>query len=849
MTDNRSNSNPPSLTLADIYYVLFRHKWKIGIITAVGIIVAFLIPVLMPLPYQSEAKLFIRYVLESKSPGQVGANDSKIKSPDERGENIINTELEILTSLDLAREVITNIGPEKILAKLGGGADAEKAAAIVRKNVLPEVPKKSDVIRLIFQHGDPEIVQLVLNRLIETYLKRHAEIHRAVGVLDDSLARETELLRSRLVETEAELRRAKTNAHIISLDDAKKGFGERISKIQQSIFDAEAELAERQAALGEMAKQLHLDISPTNALAGVASNVAGPGVATTNGANSTDEVAAVTRDTPGNATAPTSHVASLSLASAQPNGAKSAITSTNDPSVPPEKLAEYKRVSSLLDTLVKKEQDLLLQFTTENAMVKSVQQQIATNDKLKKQLEDAYPGLLVVKVSETKPVETSTGPKIDLVAETSRITALEAKIKVLTGQLAKIRKESSVVDDMEGSITELQRTKELQEAHYKYFAASREQSRIDDELGAGHISNISKIQAPSPPFRDRSKQQKMQAMVLLGSIGAALALAFLIELYFDRSLKRPVEIETRLSLPLFISIPRLALNGNGKPKRLKLGRAVPLLVEKNGPRSNGPLNHGTVNTEHATRISNRESQISEHGKQATEHETQIKDQGTQNTQLAPAPRPSPLDSLRPFCETLRDRLISFFELKNLTHKPKLVAVTSCGEGAGVTTTAAGLAASLSETGDGNVLLVDMNLQQGAAHHFHKGSLACGLDDALEIGKRDSALVQDNLYVVSEATNGDQLPRVLPKRFKHLVPRMKASDYDYIIFDMPPVSQISATPRLAGFMDMVFMVVESEKTDRDVVKRAAALLAESRCNLGVILNKARSYVPKQLQQEL
>src|SRR5207249_7960773 len=71
-------------------------------------------------------------------------------------------------------------------------------------------------------------------------------------------------------------------------------------------------------------------------------------------------------------------------------------------------------------------------------------------------------------------------------------------------------------------------------------------------------------------------------------------------------------------------------------------------------------------------------------------------------------------ALRPFYETLRDRLISFFELKNLTHKPKLVAMTSCGEGAGVTTTAAGLAACLSETGDGNVLLVDMNLQQGAA---------------------------------------------------------------------------------------------------------------------------------------
>src|SRR5699024_142884 len=72
--------------------------------------------------------------------------------------------------------------------------------------------------------------------------------------------------------------------------------------------------------------------------------------------------------------------------------------------------------------------------------------------------------------------------------------------------------------------------------------------------------------------------------------------------------------------------------------------------------------------------------------------------------------------LHSFHETLRDRLISYFESVNLTHKPKLVAVTGLGRGSGVTTTAAGLASSLSETGEGNVLLVDMTAGQGSAHH-------------------------------------------------------------------------------------------------------------------------------------
>jgi len=49
--------------------------------------------------------------------------------------------------------------------------------------------------------------------------------------------------------------------------------------------------------------------------------------------------------------------------------------------------------------------------------------------------------------------------------------------------------------------------------------------------------------------------------------------------------------------------------------------------------------------------------------------------------------------------------------------------------------------------------------------------------------------------------------------------------------------------------MVLMVVESEKTDAEVVKRASALLRESQPNVGIVLNKSKSYVPKNLQQEL
>jgi hypothetical protein len=43
-------------------------------------------------------------------------------------------------------------------------------------------------------------------------------------------------------------------------------------------------------------------------------------------------------------------------------------------------------------------------------------------------------------------------------------------------------------------------------------------------------------------------------------------------------------------------------------------------------------------------------------------------------------------------------------------------------------------------------------------------------------------------------------------------------------------------------------VESEKTDSDVVKQVYSLLAQSKTNVGVVLNKERNYLPRRFQPE-
>ena len=120
------------MNLDAIYFMLFRQKWKIVGCSAAGVLLAITIWVTKPPLYSSETELLIRYVVDSKLPQGPG-NDSQIKVPDLRGENIMNSEVRILTSLDLAKDVVNVVGAEKILAKAGGGNDASGRQGLSKK--------------------------------------------------------------------------------------------------------------------------------------------------------------------------------------------------------------------------------------------------------------------------------------------------------------------------------------------------------------------------------------------------------------------------------------------------------------------------------------------------------------------------------------------------------------------------------------------------------------------------------------------------------------------------------------------------------------------------------------------
>jgi uncharacterized protein involved in exopolysaccharide biosynthesis/Mrp family chromosome partitioning ATPase len=394
------------------------------------------------------------------------------------------------------------------------------------------------------------------------------------------------------------------------------------------------------------------------------------------------------------------------------------------------------------------------------------------------------------KAKQWRSKTSSSEKSVDSVK--AQVAGTQAKIEALKARLRDIQQRTKQLSDLAPQIKELERRRELDESNYKYFAASLEKARVDEALDPSKMPNISAVQRPSPPMLDTKKRDKVALGLAGGGIALGVALALLRGLFLNRTVGRPLQLETRLHIPLMLSIP-YANGRNGH-------RALP----PNG----SPENQAAL----ATR--------------------------PRHARLAPW---EPGHFMRPYCDAIRDRLGLYFELNHLTHRPKLVGVAGLSEAAGASTLAAGLAASLSETNDGKVLLVDVNLGPNEVHPFFKGKPAYSLNAALKNHSIDSAA--DNLYLATVGPSNAGPAKLGLKKFFDMMPNLKTSDFDYIIFDMPPLEQTSPTWGMAAFMDKFLLIIEAEKNSRDVINRGYRKLVAERDNVSVVVNKARSYIPK------
>jgi uncharacterized protein involved in exopolysaccharide biosynthesis len=634
-----------------VLFALFKRKRTIMVCALVGIIAAAAFYFLYPPSYESQAKLLVRYVLERSGVDPVEAEKAGAVANTE-ADRVIGAEMEILTSWDLAADVARAIGPKRLLPTAKAPTESDAAGSII-SGLKVISTKGSNIIFISYKNSNPEIATLVLQELLSRYFVKHLEVHRSAGAFD-FVAQQTDQVRARLNQTEDALKSLKDKTGIASLKDGSAALTTEAAKTQEQLNTAEADLAEQQAIVNQIAEKKEK---------------------------------------------------------------KGWRTKTSSPEKSPE-------------------------------------------------------------------------------SAKAQVAGTQAKVAAFKSRLRDIQQRTKQLAELAPQIEELERKREMDEANYKYFAASLEKARIDEALDPSKMPNISAVQRPSPPGLETKKRNKILLALAGGGIALGIALALLRGLVLNQTVGRPLQLETQLRIPLMLSIPH-----------------------RNGhfalPRNGSPANPGALTTDR------------------------------RHAKLAPWEADH---FIRPYCDAIRDRLGLYFELNHLTHKPKLVGVTSVSEEGGTSTLAAGLAASLSETNDGKVLLVDVNLGPEEVHSFFKGKPAYPLNKALK-PSGSIASAADNLYLATVGSPNTGGPAQLGlKKFFDMMPNMKASDFDYIIFDMPPLDQTSPTWGMAAFMDKLLLVVEAEKNNREVIKRSYGKLIAERNNVAVVVNKARRYVPKWLDSE-
>jgi len=167
------------------------------------------------------------------------------------------------------------------------------------------------------------------------------------------------------------------------------------------------------------------------------------------------------------------------------------------------------------------------------------------------------------------------------------------------------------------------------------------------------------------------------------------------------------------------------------------------------------------------------------------------------------------------------------QLADLDNPPKFLVITSAIPLEGKSTTALNLAVALAQK-EGKVLLVDADLRKSTIHKLLHLDNSSGLADLILNHSHLAASVKqskniDNLWVLTGGSLPSNPSELLgSSRMKTLVEQMR-KEYEYVIFDTPPLMSVSDSVILASQADGILIVVSPGKVKGEIGRRTKELL--------------------------
>jgi uncharacterized protein involved in exopolysaccharide biosynthesis len=468
----------------DVLNVLFKHQRKI-VATFLVIVGAVALYTFTSTPlFEAKASLLIKLGREYVYRPEIGEERPQMAL---NREDMVNSELEILTSRDLAEKVIETIGVYKLypgidkpppLLSLGTvrvavdtvvawfdgrprpSADAtrmERAIRIFGGNLKVEAIPKSNVVRAQFRHPDPELAARTVNTLLESFKTMRLEVFSGpkTSFLEEQMLYYRDLLR----DAEQKFESFRQEHKVFALDQQRS-----LLLNQRSAFDTEMKATENR--IEEAAKRL---------------------------ASLQDQ--------------------QKRISEMVPLGADSGGVPVIDDA------------RSRLLALQLKEQELLSKYRDESQVVKNVREE-------KKVVED-----FLARVQNDRSTRTRSGKnpvyeqlQLEIVRTTAEHLALSAKRAAIEQQMTELNEALRTLDLRDKELQQIEREIKSNRQNYETYLARSEEARISEEMDQQKMVNISIIETasvPSHPVLPRKTLNLLLAMVF--GAAAGLGLAFLVE--------------------------------------------------------------------------------------------------------------------------------------------------------------------------------------------------------------------------------------------------------------------------------------------------------------------------------
>ncbi|HEX4097256.1 MAG TPA: GumC family protein [Caulobacteraceae bacterium] len=251
----------PRYTPTDVGALLWRDRFLMIVVFVVLLAIGLGVAFSMKTRYPAHASLLVRlgpeYVyqpnLGDAARGAIPTNDQLVQS-----------EVEILTSQDVRRRVIDELGMAEVMpskAKAYAAAPAAKkvelreaVATAMGTNLKVDTAPDSDVIRVTYTDTDPGRASLVLNRLLDDYMAYRTAVLQ--GASEPVLDQQLKSFEGQLADADAGYEKFLADNQITDFDAEKTSLNNLESSLTDESYRVDARLKEIAGRLGEIDRQI-----------------------------------------------------------------------------------------------------------------------------------------------------------------------------------------------------------------------------------------------------------------------------------------------------------------------------------------------------------------------------------------------------------------------------------------------------------------------------------------------------------------------------------------------------------------------------------------------------------------